>query len=158
MRGTVKSPMPAKNPLRDALGTLHAPAQCEPRSVSLVPRLTETPGRFPDRAPLATEPCCFTERHLAEAESRFDAPAQSIDGETVSWYGSRAAAGLRYLARRLPALTGVRESQPARHGDDPAPQSAAGRPTRCHSIGLVAAFTTQAEGPARPGPAGSQGG
>jgi ABC-type Fe3+-hydroxamate transport system substrate-binding protein len=52
-----------------------------------------------DRVLLPTEPYRFTERHLAEAADRFGAPARLIDGEMVSWYGSRAAAGLRYLAR-----------------------------------------------------------
>jgi hypothetical protein len=60
---------------------------------------SETPGRFVDRVLLSTEPYRFTEKHLAEAEARFGAPAQRIDGERVSWYGSRAAAGLRYLAQ-----------------------------------------------------------
>lgn len=60
---------------------------------------SETPGRFlPDRVLLSTEPYRFTKQHLAEAAERFGAPAQLIDGEMVSWYGSRAAAGLRYLA------------------------------------------------------------
>lgn len=52
-----------------------------------------------------TEPYRFTDAHLAEigvlAGGR---PATLIDGEMASWYGSRAAAGLRYLAalrRRL---------------------------------------------------------
>jgi hypothetical protein len=58
---------------------------------------------FTDRVLLSTEPYRFTEKHLAEAEARFRAPAQLIDGEMVSWYGSRAVAGLRYLGRqRLP--------------------------------------------------------
>lgn len=52
-----------------------------------------------DRVLLSTEPYRFSERHLAEAAARFGAPARLIDGERVSWYGSRAAAGLRYLAR-----------------------------------------------------------
>ncbi|GIK25912.1 MAG: iron ABC transporter [Betaproteobacteria bacterium] len=51
-----------------------------------------------DRVLLSTEPYRFTKRHLAEAAARFGAPARLIDGEMVSWYGSRAAAGLRYLA------------------------------------------------------------
>jgi hypothetical protein len=59
----------------------------------------ETAGRPVDRVLLASEPYRFTERHLAEAAERFGAPAQLIDGEMVSWYGGRAAAGLRYLAR-----------------------------------------------------------
>lgn len=53
----------------------------------------------------STEPYRFTDAHLAEigvlAGGR---PATLIDGEMASWYGSRAAAGLRYLAalrRRL---------------------------------------------------------
>lgn len=54
---------------------------------------------FVDRVLLSTEPYRFTEKHLAEAETRFGAPAQLIDGEMVSWYGSRSAAGLRYLAQ-----------------------------------------------------------
>lgn len=52
-----------------------------------------------DHVLLSTEPYRFTGNHLAEAEARFGAPAQLIDGEMVSWYGSRAAAGLRYLAQ-----------------------------------------------------------
>lgn len=52
-----------------------------------------------DRVFLSTEPYRFTEKHLCAAEARFGRPAQLIDGEMVSWYGSRAAAGLRYLAR-----------------------------------------------------------
>ncbi len=54
---------------------------------------------FTDRVLLSTEPYRFTEKHLAEAAACFGAPAQLIDGEMVSWYGSRAAAGLRYLAQ-----------------------------------------------------------
>jgi ABC-type Fe3+-hydroxamate transport system substrate-binding protein len=50
------------------------------------------------RVLLSTEPYRFTDKHLAEAEARFGSPAQLIDGEMVSWYGSRAIAGLRYLA------------------------------------------------------------
>lgn len=53
---------------------------------------------------LSTEPYRFREKHLAEAEQTFGRPALLIDGEMTSWYGSRAAAGLRYLAalrRRL---------------------------------------------------------
>jgi len=74
--------------------------------ITPVPRAlasSETPGRFADRVLLSSEPYRFTGKHRAEAETRFGAPAQLIDGEMVSWYGSRAVAGLRYLARqRLP--------------------------------------------------------
>lgn len=65
-----------------------------PETDAVSPGLTSA-----DRVLLSTEPYRFTGQHLAEAESRFGAPAQLIDGELVSWYGSRAAAGLRYLAR-----------------------------------------------------------
>lgn len=47
---------------------------------------------------LSTEPYRFRDRHLAEAAQAFGRPATLIDGEMTSWYGSRAAAGLRYLA------------------------------------------------------------
>ncbi|MCK6385335.1 MAG: helical backbone metal receptor [Rhodocyclaceae bacterium] len=71
------------------------------RSEARYPQLDAVlPGQtFADRVLLATEPYRFTEQHLAEAAARFGAPVQLIDGEMVSWYGSRAAAGLRYLAR-----------------------------------------------------------
>lgn len=52
-----------------------------------------------DRVLLATEPYRFTRRHVPEAEACFGKPACLVDGQLVSWYGSRAAAGLRYLAR-----------------------------------------------------------
>ena len=56
-------------------------------------------GLIADRVLLSTEPYRFTEKHLAQTAARFGAPAQLIDGEMLSWYGSRAVAGLRYLAR-----------------------------------------------------------
>lgn len=48
---------------------------------------------------LSTEPYRFTEADLGEVERLACRPAALIDGEMTSWYGSRAAAGLRYLAR-----------------------------------------------------------
>jgi ABC-type Fe3+-hydroxamate transport system substrate-binding protein len=54
-----------------------------------------------DRIFLSSEPYRFRHKHL-QAASRLPGFAgkkiQLIDGELVSWYGSRAAAGLRYLA------------------------------------------------------------
>lgn len=47
---------------------------------------------------LSTEPYTFGERHLAEVQALSGRPASLIDGEMTSWYGSRAIAGLRYLA------------------------------------------------------------
>jgi ABC-type Fe3+-hydroxamate transport system substrate-binding protein len=51
-----------------------------------------------DRVLLSSEPYRFTDAHLAEAQALCPrARVQLVDGELVSWYGPRAAAGLRYL-------------------------------------------------------------
>ena len=44
---------------------------------------------------------------LAEVEAASGRPAALIDGEMASWYGSRAVAGLRYLAALRRASAGV---------------------------------------------------
>ena len=55
----------------------------------------------------SSEPFPFKERHIAEFRAAFPGHAEkatSIDAQMVSWYGSRAIAGLEYvgaLARRL---------------------------------------------------------
>jgi len=46
---------------------------------------------------LSSEPYRFTETHVDELRQQLDKPVRLIDGEMVSWYGSRAIAGLRYL-------------------------------------------------------------
>ena len=54
-----------------------------------------------DRVLFSSEPFPFTERHLDEfrtAHPRHADKALPIDAEMVSWYGSRAVAGLAYLA------------------------------------------------------------
>lgn len=51
------------------------------------------------RVLLPSEPYAFTDAHLAEVSGLAQRPVDRIDGEMVSWYGSRAIAGLRYLAR-----------------------------------------------------------
>lgn len=52
-----------------------------------------------DRVLLSSEPFHFKERHLPEVEALVPGAAVSlIDGEMTSWYGSRAIAGLDYLA------------------------------------------------------------
>lgn len=51
------------------------------------------------RAFLSSEPYRFDARHLAEVEALSGKPAALIDGEMASWYGSRAVAGVRYLAQ-----------------------------------------------------------
>jgi hypothetical protein len=52
-----------------------------------------------DRVLLSSEPFHFKEEHLAEVEGLAPgAEVSLIDGEMTSWYGSRAIAGLDYLA------------------------------------------------------------
>ncbi|WP_254050944.1 helical backbone metal receptor [Zoogloea sp. LCSB751] len=51
-----------------------------------------------DRVFLSSEPYRFRDAHVAEVAGLAGRPARLIDGEMTSWYGSRAAAGLRYLA------------------------------------------------------------
>jgi ABC-type Fe3+-hydroxamate transport system substrate-binding protein len=52
-----------------------------------------------DRVLLSSEPFHFKEHHVAEvAELVPGAEVSLIDGEMTSWYGSRAIAGLEYLA------------------------------------------------------------
>lgn len=50
------------------------------------------------RVLLPSEPYAFTERDVVEVGAQLRRPVTRIDGELVSWYGSRAIAGLRYLA------------------------------------------------------------
>jgi ABC-type Fe3+-hydroxamate transport system substrate-binding protein len=55
-------------------------------------------GRI-DRVLLSSEPFHFKEHHIPEVEALVaGAQVTLIDGEMTSWYGSRAIAGLRYLA------------------------------------------------------------
>jgi ABC-type Fe3+-hydroxamate transport system substrate-binding protein len=52
-----------------------------------------------DRVLLSSEPFHFKEHHVAEVEALVPgAEVSLIDGEMTSWYGSRAIAGLDYLA------------------------------------------------------------
>ena len=53
-----------------------------------------------DHVLLSSEPFHFKERHLAEVAALVPgAEVSLIDGEMTSWYGSRAIAGLDYLAK-----------------------------------------------------------
>jgi ABC-type Fe3+-hydroxamate transport system substrate-binding protein len=56
-----------------------------------------------DAVLLSTEPYRFTEAHVDALEKQLGIPVFLVDGEMMSWYGSRALAGLRYL-RTLRAL------------------------------------------------------
>lgn len=78
-----------------------------------VPELGET--RYPrfewsaqlvdglDAVLLSTEPYSFTQVHADALEKQLGIPVFLVDGEMMSWYGSRALAGLRYL-RELRAM------------------------------------------------------
>jgi ABC-type Fe3+-hydroxamate transport system substrate-binding protein len=55
-----------------------------------------------DEILLSTEPYRFTEAHADALERQTGRPVRLVDGEMLSWYGSRAVQGLRYL-RQLAA-------------------------------------------------------
>ncbi|MDQ2987616.1 MAG: helical backbone metal receptor [Pseudomonadota bacterium] len=75
-----------------------------------VPQLAD-PARYPrfawseqlvaqiDGVLLSTEPYRFTEEHADALERQIGKPVHLVDGEMMSWYGSRSLAGLRYLRR-----------------------------------------------------------
>jgi len=79
------------------------------RSVDRYPsiEMDETLLSQVDLVLFASEPFPFSEKRVAQFRADFPAhagKAVSIDGEMISWYGSRAIAGLRYalqLARKL---------------------------------------------------------
>jgi hypothetical protein len=50
-----------------------------------------------DAVLLSTEPYRFTEEHADALEKQLGIPVFLVDGEMMSWYGSRALEGLRYL-------------------------------------------------------------
>jgi ABC-type Fe3+-hydroxamate transport system substrate-binding protein len=52
-----------------------------------------------ERVLLSSEPYAFRDKHLAEVAAALpDAAVTLIDGEQVSWYGSRAIEGITYLS------------------------------------------------------------
>jgi ABC-type Fe3+-hydroxamate transport system substrate-binding protein len=48
---------------------------------------------------LSTEPYRFTDAHAEALEKQIGKPVRLVDGEMMSWYGSRSLAGLGYLRR-----------------------------------------------------------
>lgn len=50
-----------------------------------------------DEVLLSSEPYRFTEAHVDALEKQLGKPVRLVDGEMLSWYGSRAIDGLRYL-------------------------------------------------------------
>ena len=63
------------------------------------PRFAWTPELVEgiDGVLLSSEPYRFTEAHADALEQQIGKPVRLVDGEMMSWYGSRAVAGLRYL-------------------------------------------------------------
>ncbi|TXG01399.1 helical backbone metal receptor [Massilia arenae] len=59
-----------------------------------------------DAVLLSTEPYRFTEAHADALEKQIGIPVLLVDGEMMSWYGSRALAGLRYLREVREMLEG----------------------------------------------------
>lgn len=51
-----------------------------------------------DEVLLSSEPYRFTEHHVDSLERQIGKPVRLVDGEMLSWYGSRAIKGLGYLA------------------------------------------------------------
>jgi len=60
-----------------------------------------------DAVLLSTEPYRFTEAHADALEKQLGIPVLLVDGEMMSWYGSRALAGLRYLREVRAMLEGA---------------------------------------------------
>ena len=60
-----------------------------------------------DAVLLSTEPYRFTEAHADALEKQIGIPVLLVDGEMMSWYGSRALAGLRYLRELAARLDGM---------------------------------------------------
>jgi ABC-type Fe3+-hydroxamate transport system substrate-binding protein len=63
------------------------------------PKLDSLEVKGTERVLLSTEPYRFRETHREALQRELRLPVSLIDGEMTSWYGPRAIAGLRYLAR-----------------------------------------------------------
>lgn len=50
-----------------------------------------------DAVLLSSEPYSFVQNHADELAAQINKPVMLVDGEMLSWYGSRAIAGLHYL-------------------------------------------------------------
>jgi hypothetical protein len=72
------------------------PTECTERYPEV--ELAELAGTV-ERVLLSSEPYHFKEQHIAEVAAALPgAEVSLIDGEMTSWYGSRAIAGLEYMA------------------------------------------------------------
>lgn len=77
-----------------------------PHGAARYPRLTGDEPWLTDvrEVLLSSEPYAFDERHVAEAQALCpQARVRLADGERLSWYGARTAAGLRYLRQLVAA-------------------------------------------------------
>ena len=63
------------------------------------PKLDSPEVKGMERVLLSTEPYRFRESHREALQRQLELPVSLIDGEMTSWYGPRAIAGLRYLAK-----------------------------------------------------------
>ncbi|MCF8197956.1 MAG: helical backbone metal receptor [Sulfuritalea sp.] len=61
------------------------------------------------RVLLPSEPYAFSDRDATELHAQTQRPVIRVDGEMLSWYGSRAIAGLNYLAELRGQRTGAAE-------------------------------------------------
>ena len=79
--------------------------QCEIQSEKRYPEFRWDPALVAevDEVLLSTEPYHFTEVHTNALENQLAKPVRLVDGERLSWYGSRAIAGLVYLRELLAA-------------------------------------------------------
>jgi hypothetical protein len=72
--------------------------------------ISDSPARYPefqwneallaniDEVLLSSEPYRFTEQHVDALERQIGKPVRLVDGEMLSWYGSRSIKGLAYLS------------------------------------------------------------
>ena len=60
-----------------------------------------------DAVLLSTEPYRFTQAHVDALEKQIGIPVLLVDGEMLSWYGSRALAGVDYLGTLREMLEGA---------------------------------------------------
>ena len=60
-----------------------------------------------DAVLLSTDPYRFTEEHADALEKQIGIPVFLVDGEMMSWYGSRALEGLRYLRKLRAMVDGI---------------------------------------------------
>jgi len=73
--------------------------QCEMASDKRYPEFRWDPAVLDsvDEILLSSEPYHFTDVHADALEKQLGKPVRLVDGEYLSWYGSRAIAGLAYL-------------------------------------------------------------